>query len=87
MKKVRKRGIKRGVMSMLEDYRREVGRLTKENALDLDFSKPKIDEEAKVVAKELASRYRGSVRITHGLFYTDEELEKTRQELLKVKLP
>ena len=59
-------------MSILENYRREVGHLTEENALDMEFSKLTIDEE---------------VRVTHGLFYTDEELEKTRQELLKVKLP
>jgi hypothetical protein len=55
--------------------------------LDLEFSKPKIDEEARVEAKEIAGRYRGSVRIANGLFYTDEELEKTWHELLKVKLP
>lgn len=74
-------------MSILENYRRDVGHLTEENALDMEFSKLTIDEEVRAVTKELGSRYRGSVRITHGLFYTDEELEKTRQELLKVKLP
>ncbi|RCV65290.1 hypothetical protein C5S53_04575 [Methanophagales archaeon] len=74
-------------MSILENYRREVGHLTEENALDMEFSKLTIDEEVRAVTKELGSRYRGSVRVTHGLFYTDEELEKTRQELLKVKLP
>ena len=75
------------VMSILENYRREVGYLTEENALDLDFLKPKIDEEVREIAKERTSRYRGSVRIANGLFYTDEEREKTRKELLKVKLP
>ena len=74
-------------MSILENYRREVGHLTEKNALDMEFSKLTIDEEVRAVTKELGSRYRGSVRVTHGLFYTDEELEKTRQELLKVKLP
>jgi hypothetical protein len=74
-------------MSILESYRREVGHLTGGNALDLEFSKPKIDEEARVEAKEIAGRYRGSVRIANGLFYTDEELEKTWHELLKVRLP
>ena len=74
-------------MSILEKYRNAVGYLTEENALDRDFSKPKIDEEAREIAKERASRYRSSVRIANGLFYTDEEREKTREELLKVKLP
>ncbi|KAF5416751.1 MAG: hypothetical protein C5S38_02530 [Candidatus Methanophagaceae archaeon] len=74
-------------MSILENYRREVGHLMEENVLDLEFREPQIDEEAREIAKEYASRYRGSVRISHGLFYTDEELEKTMQELIKVKLP
>jgi len=73
-------------MSILENYRREIGCL-KENALDSDFNKPKIDEEARRITQREVYNYGDSIRINHGLFYTDEEREKIMEELLKVKLP
>ena len=74
-------------MSTLEKYRKEIGHLIEGDALDRPCSKLKIDEEVRVMAVECASKYRGSVRITHGLFYTDEEREERMKELLNVKLP
>ena len=74
-------------MSILENYRKTVGRLLKDDALDSTFPKPKIDEETRATAIKRAGKFRGAVRISHGLFYTDKEREKRRKEMLKVKLP
>ena len=74
-------------MSILENYREKIGHLIEGDALDRPCSKPRIDEEARRVGIERASRYRGSVRITHGMFYTDKEHEEKMEKLLKVELP
>ncbi|NMX22306.1 hypothetical protein C5S30_07825 [ANME-1 cluster archaeon GoMg4] len=74
-------------MSILEAYRKEIGHLIEGDVLDKPFPKPKIDEGAREEAIKYAGSFRGGVGITHGYFYTDEEREKRKQELLNVKLP
>ena len=55
-----------------------------EDVWDMDFSKPKIDRE---LTKLFSSKHRGSVRISMGLFLTDEEWEKIKEEDAKHPLP
>jgi len=74
-------------MSILEDYKKEIGDRIVGDVLDRPCSKPKIDEEVRDTTIQRGSRYRGSVRITHGLFYTDKERQEKKEELLKVKPP
>ncbi|MBN1761784.1 MAG: hypothetical protein JW878_01725 [Methanomicrobia archaeon] len=74
-------------MGILEEFRRDVGHIIDKDVLELDFVKPKIDDDERELTKALTRRYRGSVRISTGLFYTDEERAKTIEDLSKVKLP
>lgn len=55
----------------------------------IDASIPPIvvTEEVREETKRESGRFRGSMRISQGLFYTDKEYAEMRQEELKHKLP
>ena len=74
-------------MDILKEFRKKVGHLVEGDVLEKEYGKIIIDEEVRETTKKFGFRLRGGVRITHGLFYTDEEKEKEKKELLKVKLP
>ena len=59
---------------------------TEEEVWDTDFSDLKIDENTKKITKRLANRFRGGVRISTGMFYTDEEWEKKREKIINTPL-
>ena len=46
-----------------------------------------ITEEVREETVQESARCRGSMRISQGLFYTDEEFAETRREELSHKLP
>ena len=65
-------------------------RLTNKTNLEImntEFSNLKIDESTRERVKQFAFRYRGSVRISSGRIYTDEEYEKRREKVLNTPLP
>ena len=51
---------------------------------DIDFQEPKFDRDLTV---SFGSKHRGSIRLSMGLFYTDEEWNEIRQDVLKTPLP
>ena len=58
--------------------------LEQENVLDVEPKEPKLDRE---LTLRFSPRNRGSVRLSLGLFYTKEEWEQRRKELLSKPLP
>jgi hypothetical protein len=60
------------------------GRFLNRNVTDEDLGNAKFDRE---LTKQYAGKHRGSVRISTGRFYTEEEWQQRRKQLLKVKLP
>ncbi len=66
-----------------------LGLNTIDDIIDTPFSDthpPKNDQE-RTKAMRYSNRYRGSVRLTQGLFYTEQELESKREKALNSKLP
>ncbi len=60
----------------------------KRKIIDKEFPMPRaITERARRVTLRNAHRFRGSVRITCGRFYTDEEYEAKRERILAKPLP
>lgn len=55
-----------------------------ENILDIDYKEPKLDKKLTII---FAMKNRGSVRLSQGLFYTKDEWENRRKELLSKSLP
>jgi hypothetical protein len=56
----------------------------------IDVDPPKdtpITEETREQAQKEACRYRGSVRISTGRFYTDQEYKEKREKILNTPLP
>lgn len=65
----------------------EVGHDTMNDCQDVwdkDYSDIVIDWE---IIKDFSSKYRGSVRMSAGLFFTNEEYKEYREEILMRKLP
>ncbi len=58
--------------------------LNKEDIWDIDFKEPKFDRD---LTSKFSSKHRGSVRLSMGLFYTDEEWAQKRKEVLNRPLP
>ncbi len=58
--------------------------LKQKNVLDIEPSEPKLDKQLTI---RFATKNRGSVRLSQGLFYTKEEWEKRREELRNKPLP
>ncbi|MBU0568213.1 hypothetical protein KKC52_09235 [bacterium] len=58
--------------------------MPKEEVWDRNYPRVKIDRE---LTLKYANRHRGSIRISTGLFYTKEEFEKQKRDLLRKKLP
>lgn len=58
--------------------------LKRKDILDIELEEPKLDKEETI---RFSPRVRGSVRLSLGLFYTKEEWEKEREELLSKPLP
>jgi hypothetical protein len=51
---------------------------------DVEFKPPVIDRNLTMV---FGSKHRGSIRLSMGLFYTDEEWNKIRKRVLEIPLP
>lgn len=60
---------------------------TEDEVWEYEFPDLKIDENTREIAKKLSHRYRGSVRMSTGLFYTDTEWEEKRKRILNTPLP
>lgn len=58
--------------------------LSEKNVLDMELKEPKL---SKALTRKFASRNRGSVRLSLGLFYTKEEWERRREKLAAKRLP
>lgn len=56
----------------------------KEDIWDTDFKKPRINRD---LTLEFAHKHRGSVRISMGLFLSDEEWEEVRRKVSETPLP
>lgn len=56
--------------------------LNKKDIWDIDFRDPKFVRDPALLAK-----YRGSVRLSAGLFYTTDEWQCERERILKQRLP
>jgi hypothetical protein len=56
--------------------------------VDRDFPESgPVTSEARDAAKKLAGRFRGSVRVSTGRFWTDEEYQRHRAAVLRTPLP
>lgn len=55
--------------------------------LETDFPDIKFTKETVKSAMKNSARYRGSVRFSLGLFWTDDEYEKYRKKVLNTPLP
>ncbi len=51
---------------------------------DMEFGELEIDRD---LIQEFASRHRGSVRVSMGLFCTKKEFEKEKKEVLSRSIP
>jgi len=71
--------------NILEKYRNEVGSLVDKNVWDIDYTDLKVDEESKGLIAKFAKKCRGNIRLRAGLFYTEKEREKEKQELLNAR--
>ena len=58
--------------------------IKQKNILDIEPEEPKLDKQ---LAIRFSTRNRGSVRLSQGLFYTREEWDRRRKELLSKPLP
>ena len=52
-----------------------------------DLPPVRITEKTRQTTKDNALRFRGGVRLSNGMFYTDDEYEAWRQEVLAIPLP
>lgn len=55
--------------------------------MDADLPPVRITEKTRQTTKDNALRFRGGVRLSNGMFYTDEEYEAWRQQVLAMPLP
>ncbi len=55
--------------------------------LESDFPKIEITEETKHVTRENSVRFRGSMRLSTGKFFTDQEYEEYHERILNTSLP
>lgn len=55
-----------------------------QDVIDIEPKEPKID---RALTSKFSSKHRGSVRLSLGLFYTKEEWEQRRKELVAKPLP
>ena len=60
------------------------GKFIKEDVTDKEPNTPNF---AKSLNAKYAGRIRGSVRLSSGRYYTNEEWEKRREELINISLP
>jgi len=58
--------------------------LDRQDILDIEPGEPNFDRE---LALQFSPRNRGSVRLSLGLFYTREEWQQRRKELMEKPLP
>ena len=59
-----------------------------EELINVDFPEaPHITEEARELTKRESNRFRGSVRMSLGEFWTEEEYEQFREKVLNTPLP
>ena len=57
-------------------------------SIDIDLAaRQPITEKTREVARKAAGRFRGSVRVSMGRFYTDEEFEAKRKRYSADNLP
>ena len=74
-------------MSLIKEFHKKVGYLVKGNVWDRALPDMIIDENVREETIKNSTRIRGSVRITHGLFYTDEERKNKINMMLKERYP
>lgn len=74
-------------MSMISTFHRKVGNLLEVDIWDQEYSEVKINEESKRIIDLFSHRYRGSVRLSSGMFPTSKEYMDKKKELLGVKIP
>ena len=55
--------------------------------LSKDLTRQAVTDLAKETTREATSRFRGSVRMSTGRFWTDAEYEKRRRKVLNTPLP
>ncbi|MEW6236124.1 MAG: hypothetical protein AB1656_12120 [Candidatus Omnitrophota bacterium] len=55
--------------------------------METDFPRIVVTEKTKEITLRESTRYRGSVRISTGRFWTDEEYEERRKRILDTPLP
>ncbi len=60
------------------------GMFVEGDILNIEPNKPKFGKD---LTQKFALKCSSNIRISNGLFYTDEEWEKKRAELLKKPLP
>ncbi len=58
--------------------------LNRQDVWDIEPSKLKVSRE---LVRRFAIKHRGSVRISMGFFYTNEEWQKRRNKVINQKLP
>lgn len=58
--------------------------LKNQDVLDIEPAEPKLGKEDD---RRFSARNRGSVRLSLGLFYTKEEWQEKRAELMEKRLP
>ena len=74
-------------MSLIDKFHKEVGRLIEGDIWAKEYSEPKISDVDRKATKESANRYPGPIRITKGLFYTSDEYERKKEDLLNIQIP
>jgi len=74
-------------MSILMEFRKKCGNLVDGNVIDRDYADLKIDEDLRQEAIRFSGRFRSSIRIANGLFYTDQERKEELENLRAVMLP
>jgi hypothetical protein len=56
--------------------------------IDRDMpEQPKITEEIRQQTIDHSARFRGGVRLANGIFWTDDEYERQRAEVMNTPLP
>ena len=74
-------------MSLIDKFHKEVGHLIEGDVWEMKYPEVKISDSQRKSIEECAHRYRGSVRMTKGLYYTSDEYERRKKELLNVRIP
>ncbi|MEA1924869.1 MAG: hypothetical protein U9M95_03275 [Candidatus Altiarchaeota archaeon] len=74
-------------MSLIEKFHERVGHLVEGDVWNKEYAELNITEESRELIKKGRRRYRGSVRISRGLFHTTEERKRLMDELLSAQLP